>query len=263
MAQSVSYQLRVDRGRLLALIDVTGFKPTGRAARTLGEGIRRAGLIVQTRAVRNVSGYPVVFEGGVFRVQVRTGALKGSIELDWPYEGTVFRARVYVNGTATRIESQPGSGYTRSTTVAEYAAAIEAGHKEIDLKKYMQGKRVPFFGSVAAKARGPYAARGLKPIMAGVKGYGSGWASESLNAKLAAKGKGAMVFTKMGGKAAFSGRGTSYFISFRTVGKTGWIIPEAAPRPFMRAAAMGTRDQVRRVIVAAAVEMLRDSMRGA
>jgi hypothetical protein len=204
-----------------------------------------------------VSGYPVVYEGGVFRVQVKTGALKGAIELEWPYGSRVHlprlrqrRAHVDLPSAGLHVEAPP---------VSDYAGAIEEGHDEIDLKKTMMGKTVPFFGSTAKTARGPYAADGLKPVQPGVKGFGAQFQSDKLNAKLAAQGKSPMLFEKRGGKASFDaargGAGT-YFIAFRKVGKTGWIIPRAAPRPFMRAALEGTKDKGRLLIVRAGVEML-------
>ena len=151
--------------------------------------------------------------------------------------------------------------------------AIEFGHDEIDLKQFMKGKTVPFFGAKAQKARGPYAATGLRPDSlrnaiefgdATYTDYGSFWRSQELDRKLQAKGKGPMVFEKKGGNAAYTGakRGAStYFISFRKVGNTGWVIPEARPRPFLRAALEGTKDQGRRVIANAAKEAFNPNRR--
>jgi hypothetical protein len=245
------YELRIDTGALRALIARTRGPFGGpEVQRALGEGIRKWGALVQARAVRNVTGFPVVYEGGVFRVMVRTGTLRGAIELQWPYEGP-YTARVYVNGAHMNPGGQPGI-YTRPVPVSEYAAAIEFGHGEIDLKKTMKGKTVPFFAARSARARGPYAATGLKPVIAGQEDYGSRWRSETHDRKLQARGKGPMAFEKKGGNAAYTGakRGAStYFIAFRKVGNEGWIIPEAKPRPFMRAALEGTADTGRRMLV--------------
>lgn len=246
------YVLRVDTRALMVLIERTrgpfGGPPVQQA---LSDGIRQWGALVQARAVRNVTGYPVVYQGGVFRVMVRTGTLRGAIELQWPYESP-YQARVFVNGAVTNPGDTPGGGRSRPTPVWKYASAIEFGHDEIDLKKFMRGKVVPFFASRGAKSRGPFAARGLEPVDARDTDYGSRWQSEALNRKLAAKGKGPMTFEKKGGNAAYQGakRGAStYFISFRRVGDTGWVIPRALPRPFMRAALEGTADQGRRLVV--------------
>ncbi len=244
------YRLDIDTRslRVLSARSALGLNDP-RVMAAMGEGIRAWGALIQARAVRNVSGYPVVYDGGVFRVQVRTGTLKGSIELQWPYGSTV-RARVYVNGTHTATTVM--GGRARSTSVADYAAAIEDGHKQIDLKQFMQGKVVPFFGARGAKARGPYAARGLKPVVGGSEDYGSKWQSNELDARLQAKGKGPMHFEKRGGSAAYEGgkKGAStYFIAFRVVGKKGWVIPAAKPRPFMRAALTGTMEDGRRLLV--------------
>ena len=255
----MAYYLQIDTTALKVLLARTS-GPFGspEVAQALGDGVRQWGVLVQARAVRNVTGYPVVYEGGVFRVQVVTGTLRNSIELQWPY-GSAFQARVFVNGTFTNPGSTPGRGGRRVVSVAEYANSIEHGHGEIDLKQTMRGKTVPFFGAKAQKARGPFTARGLEPVDANSTDYGSGWRSAAHDAKLAAKGKGPMIFEKKGGDAAFHGgsKGAStYFISFRKVGDTGWVIPEARPRPFMRAALEGTKDQGRRMLINRAVAAL-------
>ena len=246
-----SYVLRVDAGALKALIARTRGPFGGPEVQgALQNAIRKWGMLVQARAVRNVTGYPVVYSGGVFRVMVRTGTLRGSIELQWPYEGP-YAARVYVNGAHMNPGGHPGV-YTKPVPVADYAAAIEFGHGEIDLKKTMLGKTVPFFAARSARARGPYAATGLAPVDARSTDYGSRWQSEAHNRKLQARGKGPMTFEKKGGNPAYTGakRGAStYFIAFRKVGPEGWVIPEAKPRPFMRAALEGTAEQGRRMVV--------------
>lgn len=250
MAQE-PYRLEIDGRKLRALIDRTRTPTDPAFIGKIGQAIRQWGALVQARAVRNVSGYPVVYQGGAFRVQVRTGTLKGAIELQYPF-GSPFQARVYVNGTRMTPD-QLGS---KSRSVADYAGAIEWGHKAIDLKLTMQGKVIPFFASRGQNSRGPYAARGLAPVDGQERGYGSGWQSQALNAKLAAKNKPSMTFTKKGGATAFKGNSSTYFIAFRRVGKTGWVIPAAKPRPFMRAALEGTATQGRRLLVTAAVDAL-------
>lgn len=254
---AVSYRLELNMQQLSILVARTHFPLSQpQNVQRLGEAVRKYGAMVQARAVYNVSGYPVTFDGNVFRVRVVTGALKGSIELQWPY-GSMFTARVYVNGTHTALAAAAPGFSQKPQPVSKYAAAIEQGHPAIDLKKTMRGKIVPFFGARASKPRGPYVAGGITPL-SDDRSVGSKWQSEALNAKLAAQGKAPMIFTKKGGKAVFKGSatGSSYFIAFRRVGNTGWIIPAAKPRPFMRAAVEGTRERGRLLMVNAAVEML-------
>ena len=252
------YRLTIDGRKLRALIDRTRTPTDPQFIGKIGQAIRQWGALVQARAVRNVSGFPVIYQGGGFRVMVRTGTLKGAIELQYPF-GSPFQARVYVNGTHT----SPGGGgpstggwLAKPRPVSDYAGSIEWGHPAIDLKQHMQGKTVPFFASRGQNSRGPYTARGLKASDTNAQGYGSGWVNEALNAKLAAKGKASMIFTKRGGATAFKGNSSTYFLTFRRVGKTGWVIPAARPRPFMRAALEGTKDQGRRMMVAAAVDAM-------
>lgn len=248
MADEV-YRVSIDISALRILLARTAgpFHDTGPVADAMGQVVRRWALMVQTRAVHNVSGYPVIYAGGAFRIQVRTGTLKGAIEVQYPYQNRL-QARVFVNGTMT-TPAQQGS---RPTSVSAYAFRIEFGGPEIDLKKTIQGKTVPFFASRSSASSGPFAARGLKPISTGQTAYGSLWRSEAHDAKLAAQGKGPMAFEKRGGKSAYKdphGSGATYYISFRKVGKTGWVIPRALPRPFMRAAVEGTGEQARRMAV--------------
>ena len=126
----------------------------------IGFLVRDYAQLVRTRAVYNVSGYPVTYTGGSFVVRVRTGTLKGSLEMQWPY-GSTYRARVQVNGTLTSEPGSVGGFISKPRPVSEYASAIEDGHEEIDLKKTMMGKTVPFIAARAQNARGPYAATGL------------------------------------------------------------------------------------------------------
>lgn len=240
-------EARYERGQLTALMKRATLYQVGRNNRVLGEGVRDGAERIRTRAVRNVSGYPVTYTGGAFRVQVKTGALKGAMETEWPY-GDAMTARVFVNGAHTSM-SNTGGYVGRPVPVSKYAAAVEHGHKEIDLKKTMLGKTIPFFGARAQNAAGAYAATGLRKTgyltedSDGVLVQRSSYRSETLNEKLRAKSKQPMNFAR---KRTASGG--SYFISFRKVGKQGWIIPEAKPRPFMAAAAQASTQDVRRII---------------
>lgn len=214
----------------------------------LGQAIRRGAESVRTQAVTNVSGYPVLDpEGGLFRVRTATGTLKGSIDVQWPY-GSPLVARIFVNGTRTASTVTPG-GHVRLTPVSQYAAAIEFGHGEIDLKKSLQGKTVPFFATVTQRSHGPFAGLGAAPIVPGQTGIGSKYGSATLNLKLATQGKAPMEFEKRGGSRVLAqGHGSSYLIAFRRVGRTGWIVPAAKPRPFMAAALRKRRPEVMRTI---------------
>lgn len=253
------YQLVVDAGKLKVLIEKMHLPANASTSLALGRLIRDAAEMVRTRAVWNVSGYPVVFEGGVFRVMVRTGALKGSMEVQWPFQ-TALRARVFVNGTMTATAAQQVGGFiVKAVAVSQYAGSIEWGHKEIDLKKTMLGKTVPFFASRTQNTRGPYSVRGLQAVTPGEDQNGSMFHNVQLNAKLAAQGHGPMAFQrKAGGTSTYASKGGgSYYIAFRKVGKTGWIIPEAKPRPFLKAALVNTQDNVRRQMVRGVVNILR------
>lgn len=250
---SPTYFLQVDATAIRVLLARTS-GPGGMNMDTvnlLGQSIRKWGVMLQTRAVFNVTGHPVVSpEGGYFVVRVRTGALRSSIEMQWPYQ-TAFQARVFVNGTVMNPGEIPAAGVSRPRPVSQYAAAIEFGHEPIDLKRTMRGKIVPFFGAKAQKARGPYAAQGLKPLDDRDQGYGSSWQSEALNRKLAGQGKGPMIFEKKGGHPAYSGQkqgASTYFISFRRVGDKGWVIPEAKPRPFLGSAVQGVKEPGRKMV---------------
>jgi integrase len=147
---------------------------------------------------------------------LRRGELLGLLWHDVNFDGGVIRVE------------RGWDMYAGAIAAKSTAGAIEYGHAEIDLKKTMQGKIVPFFASKSATATGPYAARGLDQI-----GKSNQYTSKSLNNKLQALGKANMNFTKHAGKGPTGGAG-AYYISFRRVGKTGWIIPAAKPRPFMR-----------------------------
>lgn len=248
----VGYQLELNRRQIVWLLKA--LRPDKRLiAGELGKAVKAAGVALQTQAVRNVSGYPVIYEGGAFRVRVQTGALKGSISLQFPYRNE-YAARVYVNGSHTASGTKT---FTKPKPVSDYAGAVEWGHGPIDLKKTMQGRVVPFFGARSDKATGPYAATGVKLVKTlkmgadGILEHETSYQSESLNKKLRAKGKPAMRFKKIKPDT-----GGSYFIAFRTVGKTGWIIPAARPRPFMRAALSNIRGQAEGRMIQAGVEAL-------
>lgn len=240
------YRVEVQNGQLTVLLNVAALNLSPDQLNFLGYAIRDTAARAQARAVRNVSGYPVTYDGKVFRVVVRTGALKGAIDMQWPYQSPL-QARVFVNGAMTAAPFQAGDRLVKPSPVSAYAAAIEFGHEEIDLKKFMQGKIVPFFASRTAGSTGPFAVRGLTEVEGS---NGALWENKALNIKLThplfGTAKGPMYFQKRGGTAAYQGAkggGGSYYIAFRRVGKTGWIIPAAKPRPFMRAAATGPQAQ--------------------
>ena len=225
-------EARYEHGQLEALMQrATLARLSGRGRRLLGEGVRDSAEKIRQRAVRNVSGYPVSYTGGAFVVRVQTGALKGSIETEWPY-GDEWAARVFVNGAHTSV-SNVGGYISKPVPVSSYAAAIEFGHKEIDLKKTMMGKTVPFFGARAQGAKGPYTETGL--VSLGKNSF--------ISKNPDGKQRRPLVYSRKRTKS-----GSSYFIAFRKVGKKGWIIPEAKPRPFMAAAAQASRGDVQRII---------------
>lgn len=223
---------KFEGGSLYILLNRATLNDVGNAGRrALGEGVRDGAEKIRQRAVRNVSGYPVNQGGRSFVIRVRTGALKGALETEWPY-GSEWAARVFVNGTHTST-TNIGGYPSKPVPVSRYAGSIEHGHKEVDLKKTMEGKIVPFFGARSLNAQGPYAETGLAAI--GKSQYISRTPKPGTRSPL--------VYDR---KRTASGG--SYFISFRKVGKKGWIIPEAQPRPFMQAAAEGATAEVRRAI---------------
>lgn len=253
------YILRVDAGQLKVFIQTLDTLPS---QQKLIQAIKSGAEMVRQQAVINVSGYPVTIDGNMFRVMVRTGTLKGSMETAWPYGGSPLTAKVFVNGTMT---APPQGGIGRPRPVSDYAGAIEWGHAEIDLKLTMMGKVVPFFASRGFKTYGPFSVRGLKPNEEGKDDYGDLFHNPDLNAKLAAQNKNPMNFQKRGGKSAYEGGkkgGTSYYIAFRRVGKTGWVIPAAKPRPFMRAALAKQTPPISRIIRKAVKETLQEAAGG-
>jgi hypothetical protein len=238
------YQVQVEGNQLRAFVDAAALKLSQDQIRRLSYALRDTAARVQARAVRNVSGYPVRYDGQTFRVVVRTGALKGAIEMQWPYQSPL-QARVFVNGAHTAQPFQMGDQLVKPRPVAVYAAAIEFGHGPIDLKQSMMGKTVPFFASRSSSSTGPYAARGVTETADGQ------WENKALNNRLQARGKAPMYFGQRKTTAAYEGAkggAASYFIAFRKVGKTGWVIPEAKPRPFMRAAVRQSERDMRSLI---------------
>jgi hypothetical protein len=167
----------------------------------MGQSIRKWGALVQARAVRNVTGYPVVYEGGVFRVKVapaRCAARSSCSGPTGPCCGPRVRQRhLHRDDDGPAATRAPN----RSPTTP---AAIELGHKAIDLKQFMMGKIVPFFGARSQSARGPYAATGLEPLDPAQKATGR-VAERAAQPRLQAKSKGPMTFTKKGGNAAYTG----------------------------------------------------------
>lgn len=251
------YRLNVDARKLKVLMDVAKLPSSG-ANVMFGPLVRDAAELVRTRVVYNLSGHPVMFEGTGFRVRVVTGALRGSIETQWPYAGSALQARVFVNGTHTAAEGKFG-GIVRARPVSDYASAVEYGHGPIDLKRTMRGKIVPFFAA-RSKATGgsPYATRPVIPVMEGHAGMGDFFHNPDFDKKLARRGKQPMYFEKKGRKTAPEGKGGgAYYIAFRRVGSKGWIIPAKEPRPFMRAAFAQTQTQVRRQMVREGADIIR------
>ena len=256
------YYLEYDASHMKALIARVGLE--GPARQYLGQVVKKVGMIVQTRAIYNVTGHPFtsVF-GETSIVRVRTGALRGSIELQYPYQNDLT-FRVYCNGAVTSNGEKFGGFSSKPRPVRDYAWAIEMGHPKIDLKKTkLAGKTVPFFAARSASARGPYTATGLTPVIPGQQSYGAKFQSNQFNAKLAAKGKQPMWFTKKGGKSTHYGGSSSYFIAFRKVGKTGWIVPLARPRPFMRTAGENTKDRARLAFRAGIIAIMKGNYPGA
>jgi hypothetical protein len=254
------YLLRVEAGQLKVFVRALDTLPSNDK---LTRAIKTGAEMVRQQAVINVSGYPVTLDGNTFRVMVRTGTLKGSMEVAWPYNGSALTAKVFVNGTHTAPPA-PG-GYGKPRPVSEYAGAIEWGHGPIDLKLTMMGKVVPFYASRGFKTYGPFSVRGLKPNEEGKEDYGDFFHNPAHNAKLAAKGKAPMNFQKRGGQAAYEGGkkgGTAYFVAFRRVGKTGWVIPAAKPRPFMGAALRKQTKPISKIIRLAVTETLQEAAGG-
>lgn len=234
------YRVETQGNELRVLLNTARLKLNPSQLNNLGFAVRDLAARVQARAVRNVSGYPVQYDGKVFRVVVRTGTLKGAIDMQWPYQ-TVLWARVFVNGAHTSQVQAIGGYIPKPVPVRRYAAAIEFGHPPIDLKQFMRGKTVPFFASRTANTTGPFAARGLTPV----DDTGEMWENKALNRKLTHPlwgRKGPMYFQRKAGKIEGYGGG-AYYIAFRKVGKTGWVIPAAKPRPFMRAAGTSPASQ--------------------
>lgn len=259
------YRLELEGDKLNALLKVAHLpRDPGAVAGMFGPLVLQAGKTVQARVIYNLGGFPVQYDGKVFRVRVVTGALRGSIELQWPYQ-TALSARVFVNGAHTadqgRLDKLPG-GLSKPRPVSEYARAVEEGHGEIDLKKTMMGKTVPFYAA-RSKATGgsPYATRPVIPVMEGHARLGDWFHNPDFDRKLAARGKQPMFFQKRGAKTAPEGKGGgAYYISFRKVGKTGWVIPAKEGRPYMKAAFSQVRTQVRRQMVAGATEIIRQEL---
>lgn len=260
------YRVEVDNRQLRVLLNTARLELSPEQMTFMGGAMRNLATRVQARAVRNVSGYPVHYDGRIFRVVVRTGTLKGAIESEWPYQ-SALQARVYVNGAHTAVPFQQGDRTVKPRPVAAYAAAIEYGHGEIDLKKTMMGKTVPFFASRTSNSTGPFSVRGLTPVDGS---DGALWENKRLNARLAhplwhGGRKGPMQFQRRVAAAYAGGKqgGGTYYIAFRKVGKHGWIIPAARERPFMRAAARQSQADARRLTGEQLTELLRNDARTA
>lgn len=149
------------------------------------------------QATINVSNTSVTYEGKTFIIKRQTAKLARSIQV---------------------VSITPLSGTVAA--MAEYAGAIEEGHKEIDLKPSLMGKTVP----LPVDPNGPISAFGKKltPVVAKAGGI-------ARIEKMSSTGK--------------TSRWT--YIAFRRVGPNshGWIIKAAPGRPFMAAAGEQVRPQ--------------------
>lgn len=260
------YRIELQDNQLRVLLNTAKLNLSPDQLSKLGLTMRDSAARVQARAVANVSGRPVRYDGRVFRVVPRTGALKGAIDMQWPYQSPL-QARVFVDGNRMSMPEQIGGRAIKPRPVGEYAAAIEYGHGPIDLKKTMMGKTVPFFASRSANTTGPYNARGLVEVPGTA---GKLWENKALNVKLThplfgrstTTPKSPMYFrqqrTHAAYKGATGGAGT-YYIAFRKVGKKGWIIPAAKPRPFMRAALHQSERDTRHIVAVGFRNLMADA----
>jgi hypothetical protein len=155
-----AYRLTLDMNQLLVLVARTRFPLSNPAAvRHMGQAVRSTARWCRPAPSTTCPATRSSTRAACSACRSRPGALKGAIELEWPY-GSLFTCRVYVNGAHTSTgRSAPGFP-SKPRPVSDYAGAIEEGHDEIDLKKTMLGKTVPFFGSTAKTraARTPPAA---------------------------------------------------------------------------------------------------------
>jgi hypothetical protein len=168
--------------------------------------LKKHGRIMQARAVHNVSGNYVFFEGKTWVINRQTGKLARGIQV----------ADAGPLGTAVRSS-------------AEYSSDVELGTRgPVDLKKTkLAGKIVPLpvSNKAAQKARNFYQALGAKlstkydshgrPILT-AGGYRT-------QAKYATTGK-------------FMGNASVVFRRVPGPGGKGWIIPKREGRPFLREA---------------------------
>src|ERR1039458_4021936 len=129
------FKLVVENSQLQVILNRAKLRLTPAELGQVGQGLAMAAGEVQKQAVVNVTGNVVVFEGGSFKINTVTGTLRGSINMEWPYQDWL-QARVYVNGTYSIEGSvRPDGSIGKSAPVSKYAASIEYGHVEIDLKK--------------------------------------------------------------------------------------------------------------------------------
>jgi hypothetical protein len=150
--------------------------------------VKRFSRIAQTEATQNVSNRQVSFEGNTFVIKRQTGNLARSIQV---VEVTPLSATIIATGGGERGE--------------DYAAAVEEGHREFDLKPYLVGKTIP----LVVKAGTPGAV---------------------MTSRTATTGR------SMGGQFVIFRRVSANSNAYFQATDRSWIIPAAKPRPFMGAA---------------------------
>lgn len=136
--------------------------------------------VAQREATQNVSNRQVNFEGSSFVIKRQTGNLARSIQVT---EVTALTATIVASGGGDKKE--------------DYAAAVEEGHREFDMKPFLMGKTVPLMVS---------------------KGTPGAMAVPQVATTGRVMGNKFIIFRKVGPNSK------------------GWIIPAMAARPFMAAA---------------------------
>lgn len=200
----------------------TSERKGGELIRALQATINQYGRLMQREAVANASGRVVEFHGQHFSINRITGNLVRNIHL------------------------VPGPLSASVVADADYAAAVEAGHPAIDLKKFMAGKIVPLpIGSgVAASAQTFMQALGSK-------------------AYLSTDSKGKVISTVNGLRVQNQYASTGKLVGQRAVlfrrvpvDGSGWIIPAAKPRPFLAAAAATVQPKFEAAVAATFARVL-------
>ena len=171
--------------------------------------VERASIEIQAQAVRNVSGITVEYSGGTFIINRQTGKLVRSIQILPDFGGGVLSSLVVAG--------------------ANYAAAVEFGTQERDLKELLMGKVIPFQVKGTAKEKKEAVADGT---------------ATAVN-KYASTGK----------------KNRVEYIAFRKIGPNskGWIIPAQPARPFMQAAAEVVLPKFRDAVAETLAQFINDS----